>query len=284
MQIIHHIDAMSALGAQWRAAGETSAFVPTMGNLHEGHLSLVRQARGLAEHVVVSIFVNPLQFDRAADLDAYPRTLEDDLAALRAEGVDAVFVPDEAEMYPRGREAEPVLEVPGLEALMSTLEGERRPGHFPGVVTVVKKLFDIVAPDVAVFGEKDFQQLRVIQAMVAALGLPVRIVAGETRREDDGLAMSSRNNYLGEAERARAGTLYATLEGLRGRIRGAAPAAYPALCAEAEQALAAAGFRPEYVVVRRGADLAPPGEGDDDLRILAAAWLGPARLIDNIKV
>ena len=284
MQTIHHITDMSSLSARWRDQGETSAFVPTMGNLHDGHLSLVRQARDLADHVVVSIFVNPLQFDRAADLDAYPRTLEADLDALRAEGVDAAFVPDEQEMYPHGREAEPPVEVPGLEPLITTLEGEQRPGHFPGVVTVVKKLFDIVAPDVAVFGEKDFQQLRVIEHMVATLGLPVRVVAGETRREANGLAMSSRNNYLGAAEREQAGRLHAVLQELRRRLL-ADPVADPdALCAEARAELEAAGFRPDYVVVRRASDLAPAGPQDTDRRILAAAWLGPARLIDNIKV
>ena len=282
VQLLTTCTAMQEFARAQRAAGRRIAFVPTMGNLHRGHLALVEQAAGLADVVVVSIFVNPLQFDRAADLEAYPRTLEEDLAALAPLGVAAVFAPPETEMYPQGRAAEPVVQVPGLEALTTDLEGASRPGHFPGVVTVVKKLFDLVRPQVAVFGEKDYQQLLVVRHMVRALALPVEIAAGPTVREADGLAMSSRNGYLSPEERARAPELYRALDAAAAAVRadfGAWPAARAAALARLERA----GFRPDYFELRRAADLGPAAPGAP-LRLLAAAWLGPARLIDNLAV
>lgn len=281
MQILHDVPQLRRARAAWRQDHARVALVPTMGNLHDGHLALVRQARGLADRLVVSIFVNPLQFDRPEDLAAYPRTLEEDCRRLEAEGVDAVFAPADAQVYPRGRENITRVEVPVISEL---LEGAHRPGHFTGVATVVCKLFHLVDPDVAVFGEKDFQQLLLIRRMVADLDLPVRVEAGATVREADGLALSSRNAYLTPEERARAPALYRVLRELAGRLR-AAPGPDPAaLEQEGMKALEISGLRPDYVAVRRREDLLPPQEGDRHLVLLGAAWLGRARLIDNLSV
>lgn len=265
--------------AEWRRAGERIAFVPTMGNLHAGHLALVTEARGLAARVVVSIFVNPLQFGPSEDFAAYPRTLEQDARMLAEAGADLLFAPGVDDLYPQGQACHTRVEVPGISAVLC---GASRPGHFSGVATVVCKLFGLVQPDVAVFGEKDFQQLLVIRRMTADLGLPVEVRGLATVREADGLAMSSRNGYLSADERARAPGLYRTLTRTAARLReGTLPAEAEALAA-AE--LADAGFRPDYVSVRRAADLEPAQPGDSELVVLAAAHLGRARLIDNLRL
>lgn len=276
------VDTVPALRRQvagWRRVGERIAFVPTMGNLHEGHLALVREGRRLAQRVVASIFVNPLQFGPGEDFAAYPRTLGRDTELLAGEGADLLFAPGVDTLYPRGQSGHTRVEVPGISDILC---GAIRPGHFVGVATVVCKLFGLVQPDVAVFGEKDFQQLLVIRRMTDDLGLPVEVRGLPTVREPDGLAMSSRNGYLSPDERALAPELRRALERCAGRLRdGAAPAAAEAL---AVSELAAAGLRPDYVSVRRAADLGPPTQEDGDLVILAAAFLGRARLIDNLRV
>ncbi len=279
VRIVRHRDEMQALSRLWTQAGLRIGFVPTMGNLHEGHLDLVCAARQAADRVVVSIFVNPLQFDEAADFEAYPRTPDADLARLDALGVDAVFLPDEETLYPRGRAGIAFVEVPELSA---ELEGAHRPGHFRGVTTVVAKLFHLVGPDVAVFGEKDYQQLLIVRRMVADLDFPVTILARPTVREPDGLAMSSRNRRLSPERRAVAPALYRVL-----RETAAKVAAGEGAIADLEQAamaqLAAAGFRPEYVAIRDAADLGPP-EGAAERIVLGAARLGEVRLIDNVRI
>ncbi|MBK8162657.1 MAG: pantoate--beta-alanine ligase [Gammaproteobacteria bacterium] len=264
----------------WRRAGERIAFVPTMGNLHAGHLELVRAARQIAVRVVVSIFVNPLQFNDGDDLAAYPRTPEEDRSLLRTAGVDALFMPDAAAVYPRGMEAATRIEVPGLSSILC---GEFRPGHFSGVATVVAALFNLVRPDAAVFGEKDYQQLLVIRRLVEDLHFPLEIVGVATVREADGLAYSSRNRYLSPPERRQAPELYRVLCGVRdGILEGGRD--YPVLAESARRRLESAGFQPEYLGVRRAGDLAPAGPADRALRVLAAVRLGKARLIDNIAV
>ena len=233
-----------------------------------------------AQAVIASIYVNPLQFGANEDFGAYPRTPESDRQMLEDAGVDLVFMPNDGQMYPRGRAAQTVVEVPGVSDILC---GAHRPGHFRGVTTVVNRLFNLVTPDVALFGKKDYQQLLLIRLMVADLGLPVDIVGVDTVRATDGLALSSRNAYLSAQERRVAPQLYATLMAVRSRIM-AAGSLPPGAETEAAQTLASAGFRPEYVSVRRQADLAPPGPEDRKWVILAAAWLDRTRLIDNIEV
>jgi len=264
----------------WRRNGESVALVPTMGNLHAGHLALVHRVRAEADRVVASIFVNPLQFDRPEDLAAYPRTLDADARALAEAGVDLLFAPSEQEVYPRGREGTTRVEVPGLG---EELEGAHRPGHFSGVATVVCKLFNLVRPDVAVFGEKDFQQLLIIRRMNEDLDMGVRVLGEPTVRDPDGLALSSRNGYLDPEDRARAPALHRALLDCAQGLHDAG-GDIPALEQAAWAAIAAAGLRPEYVSVRRQQDLAVPGPQDRALVVLAAAWCGPARLIDNLCV
>ena len=244
------------------------AFVPTMGNLHEGHLSLVRLARRSAPAVAVSIFVNRLQFLPGEDFDRYPRSFENDCRLLEAEGVQVLFAPDEPVLYP-----EPQTYLVRPAPLAQDLEGRFRPGFFDGVATVVLKLLNCVQPVAAVFGKKDYQQLMIVRGMVAQLDLPVAIIAGETTREPDGLAMSSRNGYLSAAERAEAPRLYRVLQKVK---QGLPPT-------EAMRELAAAGWKPDYVEVRRKRDLASPGPGDADLVALGAARIGGTRLIDNLE-
>ncbi len=261
-----------------RARGRRIAFVPTMGNLHAGHRRLMEEARRHADAVVVSIYVNPLQFGANEDFATYPRTPIEDRALLAQAGVDLLFAPEEHEMYPRGRERHTVVEVPELSGVLC---GAFRPGHFRGVATVVARLFNLVTPDVALFGKKDYQQLLIIRLMAADLGLPVKIIGVETVREADGLALSSRNSYLSAEERQRAPALYASLQRLAERVRAGEPV--PAAESAALAELRAAGFRPDYVSVRRAADLGTPQAGDRDLVALAAAWLGRTRLIDNVE-
>ena len=271
------VDTIAGLRAALR--GVDVACVPTMGNLHEGHLSLMRIARSQASCVVATIFVNRLQFAPTDDFDKYPRTFAADCAALEREGVDYVFAPHEREMYPQPQ-AFTVDPPPGLADI---LEGEFRPGFFRGVCTVVLKLFNIVAPRVAVFGKKDYQQLLIVRDMVRQLALPITIVPGETGRADDGLALSSRNNYLSAAERTEAPRLYRTLEDLARSI-AAGGRAYPQLEAAAMAELRAHRWQPDYVAVRRRSDLQPPAAADRELVVLAAAKLGTTRLIDNLEV
>ncbi len=280
MEVLRDIAAMRAAAGRLRRAGQQLAFVPTMGNLHAGHLALVAEARRRAPAVVASIFVNPLQFNDANDFAAYPRTFQEDAAQLEAEGVACLFAPGADEFYQRPLEESTRVMVPGLSDILC---GAFRPGHFVGVTTVVNKLFNIVQPDVAVFGEKDFQQLLLIRRMVADLALPVEIVGVPTVREADGLAMSSRNRYLRDEERQRAPALYRALCRTAEQL-AAGRDDYPVLEQEAMDILARQGLRPEYFSIRRAEDLAPPQDGKPALVILAAAWLGSARLIDNVCV
>ena len=276
MKTLHTLaDLREALGGAGRCA-----FVPTMGNLHDGHLALVRQAKGHGLPVVASIFVNRLQFAPHEDFDRYPRTLALDCEKLQASGCDWVFAPAEDELYPRPQ-AYKVLPDP---ALADVLEGHFRPGFFVGVCTVVMKLFGAVQPAVAVFGKKDYQQLMVIRRLVEQFALPIRIDAGETRRADDGLALSSRNGYLSAAERAEAVALSRTLKALAEGFR-AAPADLPALEARAAAALGERGWTPDYLTVRRRDDLQAPSPDDatQPLVALGAARLGATRLIDNLE-
>lgn len=265
--------------ARLRQGGKRVAFVPTMGNLHAGHLHLMQEARQHAQVVVASIYLNPLQFGQDEDFDAYPRTPAHDKVALLSAGVDVLFKPAEAEIYPRGHAAQTFIEVPGLS---HDLCGAFRPKHFRGVATVVHRLFHMVAPDVAIFGKKDYQQWMIIRLMVADLGLPIEIVGVDTVREADGLAMSSRNHYLSAAERKVAPTLHETLCSLRDRVQR-----HGSVTREAEEtameSLKSQGFRPDYVSVRRQEDLAKPRPQDRRLVALAAAWLGNTRLIDNLE-
>jgi pantoate--beta-alanine ligase len=262
----------------WKSSGERIAFVPTMGNLHAGHLQLVQAARQQAQRVVVSIFVNPLQFNEAADFNAYPRTLEQDAQQLRDVKTDVLFAPDVSVMYPQGQTANTKVMVPGLGDI---LEGEHRPGHFTGVTTVVAKLFNMVQPDMAMFGEKDFQQLMLIRRMVADLDMPIEICSLPTVREADGLAMSSRNGRLNPEERGRAPAIHETLSGVVARIRQGGRD-YASLEREAMARLDGRGFNTEYVAVRRAADLHVPTPADRELVVLVASRLGQVRLIDNI--
>jgi pantoate--beta-alanine ligase len=279
MRTVHTRAELTAALEPWRREAHTIALVPTMGHLHRGHLALVNRARAHADRVVASIFVNPLQFDRADDLAAYPRTMESDARALAQAGVDLLFAPPESEVYPRGREGVTRVEVPGLG---DELEGAHRPGHFAGVATVVCKLFCMVRPQMAVFGEKDFQQLLIVRRMTADLDLGVEILAEPTVRDPDGLALSSRNSHLDEGDRAQAPALYKALAECAKRLC-AGDTAFEALEQTGRARIAAGGLRPDYVSIRRRQDLAPPSPGDRSLVVLGAAWCGPARLIDNVR-
>lgn len=264
--------------AVWRVQAETIALVPTMGKLHAGHLALVEAAKQRATHVVVSIYVNPLQFSKGEDFNDYPRTIEEDSAKLSAVDVDLLFLPGDAEMYPGPVDQTTFVEVPGLSDILC---GAHRPGHFRGVATVVNKLFNIVQPQVAVFGEKDYQQLQVIRRMVSDLAVPVEIVGMPTVRGADGLALSSRNSYLSADERRRTPVLYQALCAAKERImRGERD--FAAVEAAGIEALQQADFRPDYFQVCRADNLSRAGAGDVDLVILTAAWLGKTRLIDNL--
>lgn len=265
-----------------RAAGETVALVPTMGDLHRGHLALVDEARRRADRVVVSIFVNPLQFGPGEDYGEYPRVLEHDRQRLAEHGADLVFAPAVETLYPQGPDHGVLVTVPGLDDILC---GADRPGHFPGVATVVTKLFNIVEPDLAVFGEKDFQQLLLIRRLAAGLDFAIDVVGVPTVRESDGLALSSRNGYLTDEQRRIAPTLNRVLRETSERLL-AGERDYLRLEQEAMTALERAGFEPSYVAIRRAADLSRPAADAiaGDLRVLAAAWLGRARLIDNVAV
>jgi pantoate--beta-alanine ligase len=248
-----------------------------MGNLHEGHLTLMRKARENADVVVASIFVNPMQFERADDLNNYPRTLDDDLSKLTAEGVDLVFTPTPEVMYPQGLDKQTFVEVPGISHM---LEGASRPGHFRGVSTIVTKLFNIVQPDVACFGEKDYQQLALIRQMVSDLAMNIEIIGVPTVREMDGLAMSSRNGYLTMDERQRAPVLAKTMRWMNSAIRGGRDD-YPSIIEDASDQLRAAGLQPDEIFIRDAHSLQAINESSTQAVILMSAFLGKARLIDN---
>mgnify|MGYP001822256740 CR=1 FL=1 len=280
METVTTVDELRSHAWRWRTQGGRIAFVPTMGNLHAGHLKLVRHARAIAGRVVVSIFVNPMQFGQNEDYAAYPVTREEDIKALQEADTDLLFMPEVSEVYGDGPEHTTQVVVPGLNAI---LEGEFRPTHFYVVTTVVAKLFNMLQPDIAVFGEKDFQQLLIIRRMIGDLKMPIAIEAVETERETDGLAMSSRNTYLSTAERAIAPQLYQTLLDVRDiLLQGEQDIA--AVEQVAMEQLRAVGFQPQYVSVRRCADLGVPGNENDVRVVLAAAMLGTTRLIDNVKV
>ena len=262
----------------WRKQGLTIGFVPTMGNLHAGHLSLVTEAKNRADKVVVSIFVNPMQFNDEADLSAYPRTLEADRQQLASTACDIIFSPTVDIVYPNGMGDHSKVVVPTIG---DRLCGSHRPGHFDGVATVVSKLLNMVAPDYAIFGEKDYQQLLLIKKLSQDLNIPVEIVGSETHREDSGLAMSSRNQYLSYTERAIAAEIYQTLQSIKQKLKQGEQN-FKQICQQAEHTLKQKGFVPNYVEICRETDLMPANHQDKALRILIAAQLGAARLIDNI--
>ena len=265
----------------WRREGRRIAFVPTMGNLHEGHLTLMRKARKHADVVVASIFVNPMQFDKAEDLQTYPRTLEEDIAKLHEQNmVDVVFTPTPELMYPRGLDAQTFVEVPLLGDLHC---GASRAGHFRGVSTIVCKLFNLVQPDVACFGMKDYQQLAIIRQMVTDLSMPIDIIGVPTERAADGLALSSRNGYLTAEQRAQAPALFQALQQLRSQILNGNHD-YRTLEQQCKQQLAAAGFEPDYINIADQQDLTMATTKSQAKVILAAARLGNTRLIDNLEV
>jgi pantoate--beta-alanine ligase len=265
--------------SRWHHANQRVVFVPTMGNLHAGHVSLVEAARELGDKFVASIFVNPMQFGPNEDFAHYPRTPTQDAKMLEAAGCDLMFMPDVGEIYPNGADQATRVEVPGISDILC---GEFRPGHFEGVATIVAKLFNIVDADVAVFGEKDFQQLTVIRRMVADLCLRVRIVGAPTVREPDGLAMSSRNQYLDEAQRKLAPTIHRQLtqavEALRSGVRD-----YAGIESAGRAALDGAGFRTDYFAVRDARTLSPAQPDTNQFVVLAASRIGKARLIDNLQ-
>ena len=276
------IDDIRGLRAQvdtWRRGGNV-ALVPTMGSLHDGHLALVQAARQQADRVVVSIFVNPLQFGADEDFESYPRTPERDAELLESHGVDLLFSPSVGLMYPKSCEEQTRVEVPGISGLLC---GLARPLHFVGVATVVCKLFNMVQPDLAFFGKKDLQQLMVIRHMVEDLEMPIRIVGVDTQRESDGLAMSSRNAYLTAEQRSLAPILYRVLTGLAANLRSGS-ADYAGLQSQAVRELNESGFCTEYIAIRRAMDLLEPAADERELVVFAAAHLGTARLIDNIEV
>ncbi len=264
-----------------RAGGAKIGFVPTMGNLHQGHLSLIQQAQDAADRVVVSIFVNPMQFAAHEDLDTYPRTLEADLSALRETGVDLVFTPGTSDMYPQGSENETTIHVPTLG---DGLCGKDRPGHFDGVCTVVYKLFQLVQPDVAIFGEKDLQQLLIIKKMTHDLKLPIQILSGATQRDEDGLALSSRNQYLTADERATAPLLWRTMKICADKLAQCPAEDVPAALTDARETLEKAGFAVDYLDLRTLSTLSIASDTSEACALLAAARLGNTRLIDNIQI
>jgi pantoate--beta-alanine ligase len=274
------IDEVRALIAEWHEAGGTVALVPTMGNLHKGHMSLVARAAGEADHVVVSIFVNPTQFGPNEDYEDYPRSLDADSRRLSQAGVDLLFAPSVETMYPDGADVATTVNVPGLS---DVLEGEHRPGHFEGVTSVVCRLLNICNPDVAVFGQKDYQQFAILKRMAADLQLPVRLVAEPTEREQNGLAMSSRNGYLDDDQQQTATAIYKSLQQAQTELLDGARD-YPELERAAEASIKAAGLSPEYVAIREVGDLSQPGPDSTDLVVLTAARLGKVRLIDNLIV
>lgn len=277
MDIIANIDVLREQVIAWRRQGLSTAFVPTMGNLHDGHLTLVKEAQKFADRVVVSIFVNPMQFNQAADLAAYPRTLDEDCRALQSVDTDLVFTPSPELIYPHGLASQTFIQVPGISEV---LEGAHRPGHFNGVSTIVAKLFNLVQPDVALFGEKDFQQLALIRHMVADLAMPIQIVGVPTVREKSGLAMSSRNGLLTAEERIIAPLLAEVMTTIAGKI-SVDEQENQILVTQATAQLNAAGFNTDAIDIVDAETLASLTTDSKQAVVLMAAFLGKARLIDN---
>jgi pantoate--beta-alanine ligase len=265
--------------SQWRRQGERIAFVPTMGNLHPGHGTLVSRAAELADHVIVSVFVNPLQFGPNEDFATYPRTPGEDHKLLQSLNVEVLFAPEVDDIYPQGQETTARVHVPGLEDILC---GAFRPGHFMGVATVVTKLLNLVQPDVALFGEKDFQQLMIIRRAATDLCMPIEIVGVPTAREPDGLAMSSRNRYLLPEQRAAAPSIFAALERARVAIESGSRD-FAAMEKQGAASLQQAGFKPDYFEIRDAQDLQAPSAAAKELVIVTAARIGRARLIDNVR-
>lgn len=280
MKTFHTVEELRAALKKERLQDKRIAFVPTMGNLHDGHMSLIRRAREEGDVVVSSIFVNPMQFSANEDLERYPKTLAEDKIVLEKNGCDFLFAPDALEMYPDGKRSQTQIEVMGLSDILC---GASRPGHFVGVATVVTKLFNIVQPDCAIFGNKDFQQLKVIEDMVRDLSSNIQIIGVDTARNEDGLAMSSRNGYLTQEERNIAPTIYKTLQWAKDMLM-AGSASHEDIREQAQQKLEAAGFRRDYFEIRAQDNLQIPSEEEKSLVVLAAAYLGSARLIDNLRV
>ncbi|MEH6784849.1 MAG: pantoate--beta-alanine ligase [Alcanivorax jadensis] len=279
MQTVHTVSQVREYVRGWHQKGLSVGFVPTMGNLHDGHISLIKEARARCDVVVVSIFVNPTQFGPNEDFDRYPRTLDADAAALVDAGTDLLFAPSVEEMYPLGQNQTWV----DIDGLGDYLCGASRAGHFRGVTTVVSKLFNIVQPDVAVFGEKDFQQLAILRRMSEELLFPIKIVGASTSRESDGLARSSRNGFLNESERTLAPQLYQTLQQLKADIE-AGEQDYRGLESRYRDSLEQAGFQVDYLTVANARSLAPASADDSDLVVAVAAKLGNTRLIDNVSL
>jgi len=280
MKTVVNLPGLRQVISDWKKHGNRIAFVPTMGNLHDGHLTLLEKAREISDRSVVSIFVNPIQFGKGEDYENYPSTLEADGKKLRSSKLDLLFTPDLKELYPGGVDADTRVNVPGLSTILC---GKFRPDHFSGVATVVTKLLINVTPDYALFGEKDYQQLLVIRRLVYDLCIPTEIIGMPIVREADGLAMSSRNGYLNQKQRRLAPVIYKTLQAAATKLHKR-QADIVSIETEGMLALESAGLRPEYFSVRRTSDLGESGPEDRGLSILTAAWLGPARLIDNIKV
>lgn len=280
MRTVHSLKELRSILRSYRQQGKTIGLVPTMGNLHEGHISLVRKAAEAADIVVTSIFVNPMQFGANEDLDKYPRTLNEDQNKLASAGNTLVFAPAAEEIYPEGMARQTKVIVPEVSEGHC---GASRPGHFEGVATVVTMLFNMIQPDIAVFGEKDFQQLAVIRKMVRDLMIPVQVVGAPTVREEDGLAKSSRNGYLSETERAKAPVVFQTLQQTAGQVQQGR-SDFDAMEQEAREALASAGLRPDYFNIVNSRTLKPATENDREITLLAAAFLGTTRLIDNLSI
>ena len=276
MQVISDPEQIRAQTQQWHQQEESVAVVPTMGHLHAGHVSLIEIAKTRAKHIVVTIFVNPLQFDQADDLARYPRSLDADIDKLQNLNIDAVFTPQTSDLYPEGLDAAPRIHIPQLEQQFC---GRFRPGHFAGVCTVVAKLFNLITPDVAVFGNKDYQQLLIIKQMVQALNFKVAILAGDTQREPDGLALSSRNTHLNTEQRALAPMLYQVLSEIPANFQFEQVSM---LEESSMQRLEKAGFRCDYLAIRDADNLQAIGQNTTNIVVIVAAWLGSTRLIDNI--
>lgn len=279
MQIVSDIDTLRKQITVWHQQGLTVGFVPTMGNLHAGHISLITEAKKHADKIVASIFVNPMQFGAGEDIDSYPRTMAADQHKLEAESTDLLFTPTPAIVYPKGLEKQSYIDVPNVSEGYC---GESRPGHFRGVATVVCKLFNIVQPDIACFGLKDYQQVQVINAMVEDLNMPVKIIPVATIREESGLALSSRNGYLSPQEKAIAPKLYQSMQWLAEQIKTSTD--FIGLGKQAASKINLAGMTTDYIHICHARTLQPASEDDLELVILAAAHCGKARLIDNIQV
>ncbi|BCO20669.1 pantothenate synthetase [Alteromonas sp. KC3] len=280
MQVVDSIASLRELITQWKRSGQTVGFVPTMGNLHDGHLKLVKRAKAHNDKVIVSIFVNPMQFGANEDLDAYPRTIEEDKAKLIADGADAVFLPSVSDMYPAGLDVQTYVEVPGISDVLC---GASRPGHFRGVATVVSKLFNMVQPDDAFFGEKDYQQLQVIRTMVRDLSMAVTVHGVPTEREESGLAMSSRNGYLTAEEKATASLIYKAMQQMKTAI-DEGNTDFLAIENAAVSELEQHGFKNDYVKVVNAQTFMPAMPDDAHIVIVVALFMGKTRLIDNLQI